>query len=66
MVICLSVLKDVLTPELVERCRSLLLAANDDLRKHGRVGREGFYSKEMQNLGRFSPLFLRFCNRKMH
>ena len=35
----------------MERCRALLLAANDDLRNHGRVGREGFYSREMQNLG---------------
>lgn len=27
------------------------MTANDDLRQHGRVGREGFYSTAMQNLG---------------
>jgi hypothetical protein len=45
------VLKDVISAELVEQCRALLLGANDDLREHGRVGREGFYSEAMQNLG---------------
>lgn len=45
------VVKDVLSDELVSRCRDLLLSANDDLRQHGRVGREGFYSPAMQNLG---------------
>ena len=44
-------LKGVITPQQVEAARDLLLGANEDLRQHGRVGREGFYSSEMQNLG---------------
>ena len=45
------VLKNVLSDDVVAQCRDLLLSANDDLRQHGRVGREGFYSAAMQNLG---------------